>query len=137
MKNFINEIKLGLIKSNSIPTLPSKVENFHTHIFTRIFRFIGGICVILNLTKYYTLFPSFLPQIILIISIFHISYFMIILFIKIIFMSYNLIYKKELFEVRNSPLHLFATKIGKTLYCLKVGCYVSGATVGFIATRSW
>lgn len=49
------------------------------------------------------------------------------------YMIYIFIYKKELFEIRNSPLHLFATQFGKALYCLKFGCFATGSSASFIA----
>jgi len=34
---------IGLKHSLNVPSLPPKVFKFHNHIFTRIFRVIGGI----------------------------------------------------------------------------------------------
>jgi hypothetical protein len=57
----------------------------------------------------------------------------IIIIIKIIYSIYTLIYNKQKFEVRNSPLNAFATNLTKVFYCLKVGCAVTGAGAVFIA----
>lgn len=58
---------------------------------------------------------------------------MIILIIKFFYGLYTLIYKKEKFEVRNSPLNRYASLISQALYCIKIGCTVTGAGAGFIA----
>ena len=47
----INNLKLGNIKVYKTPTLPNQVINFNKNIFVRIFRVIGGICLLLTLTK--------------------------------------------------------------------------------------
>jgi hypothetical protein len=56
----------------------------------------------------------------------------IIFIIKFFYGIYLLIYKKEIFEVRNSPLNRYASIVSKVLYCVKFGCTVSGAGAGFI-----
>lgn len=57
----------------------------------------------------------------------------VIIIIKVIYSIYTLIYNKEKFEVRNSPLNLFATHLTKVLYCLKTGCAVTAGGALFIA----
>lgn len=101
MKILFKEIILAFKKVNTIPTLPLKIEELHTHIFTRIFRFIGGLCVLLNLTKYYEIFPQFFLFINLIYSVIQMLFIITNLLIKMFYMIYIFIYKKELFEVIN------------------------------------
>ena len=47
MKNII----LGVKHAYNIPSLPPKLSYLYSHIFTRIFRFIGGITVLITITK--------------------------------------------------------------------------------------
>jgi hypothetical protein len=51
----------------------------------------------------------------------------------LLYIIYTLIFKKELFEVRNSPLNRNATILGKVLYCVKFGCVVMGLGAFFFA----
>lgn len=107
-----------------------KVDNFYNHIFTRIFRFLGGLSVLITLTKGFTYINLYLRSypfiseiltfsIIILASIF-IVYYLIINIIKINYSIYLLRKKPENFEVRNSPLNVFATYIAKVLYCVKL-----------------
>lgn len=128
-----NSIKLGIRKGLEIPTLPLKLRKFYDHILIRVLRFIGGFCLILNLTKFYLSFPEILRYIILIMSAIQITQILIITAIKIIYTSYKLIYKPEEFEVRNSPLNLLQTHLGKIIVCVKLGCGVTGGAAGVVA----
>ena len=47
-----------------MPMLPKKIENVYSNIYIRILRFIGGLCLLLALTKNYLLLPIFLHKII-------------------------------------------------------------------------
>lgn len=57
----------------------------------------------------------------------------LILIIKFFYGIYTLIYKKEKFEIRNSPLNRYASLISQALYCIKFGFAVTGAGATFIA----
>jgi hypothetical protein len=57
----------------------------------------------------------------------------LIFIIKIFYGIYTLIYKKEIFEVRNSPLNRYATILGQVLYCVNFGCAATGIGATFIA----
>ena len=48
------------MKAYSIPTLPVKIENYYNNVFVIIFRAIGGISVIMVLTKFYLNLPEYL-----------------------------------------------------------------------------
>ena len=98
-----NSIILGFKKANSIPTLPNWLEKLNKNIFIRIFRFIGGFCVLLVFTGYSLEFPDLLQYIVILLSIFQILQMWLIFITKAIYMTYTLIYKKTDFEVRNSP----------------------------------
>lgn len=139
MKNII----LGVKKFLEVPSLPPVIYNFYSHIFTRIFRFVGGICVLIVLTKgldYVNLHNYFSELISLIIAyainfyaVFFIIFTVIINLIKIFYTIYLIIKKPEIFEIRNSPLNIFATKIAQILSCIKIGCIASGSTAAIVA----
>ena len=83
--------------------LPPKVNSFHNHIFTRIFRFIGGLCLILVLSHKYLVLPGFLHWPIIILGFLQSIQMIIFYVIRAIYALYILIYRRDLFEVRNSP----------------------------------
>jgi hypothetical protein len=122
-----NSFYKGILKGFNIPLLPDKISNIYNYIFVRILRVIGGICLILVLSKFYLQFPNYLGKIILLLSVVQTTQILIISLIKIIYGIYNLIKNPKLFEVRNSPINTFATHLAKFIYCAKVGC---GITVG-------
>jgi len=129
-KNFIY---LGFIRAYSIPTLPPKLELFYTHIFVKILRIIGGFSCVLVITKTHLMLPSFLHLFLAIVASFQMTQIMIILTIKFFYGLYTLIYKKEKFEIRNSPLNRYASLMSKALYCMKLGCSGTAGGAGFIA----
>ena len=102
-KKILNSIILGIKNGMRIPTLPVKINKIYNHIYFRIIRVIGGICLILNLTKFYLNFPDIFQYLILAFSLFQIIQILIIFTIKLIYGIYTLIYKSKEFEVRNSP----------------------------------
>lgn len=66
-------------------------------------------------------------------SAIQITQILIITAIKVVYSTYKLIYRPEEFEVRNSPLNLLASHLGKILLCVKVGCGVTGGAAGVVA----
>jgi hypothetical protein len=82
---------------------------------------------------FYLQLPEILHLFCTIIASVHVTQVMIIFIIKTIYSLYTLIYKKEIFEVRNSPLNKYASILSKALYCLKFGCTATGAGASFIA----
>jgi len=128
-----NSFYLGFIRAYSIPTLPAKVEQIYSHIFVRIFRFIGGLSFLLVVTNTYLILPGFLHLFLAILASIQITQIIIILIIKFFYGLYIIVFKKEKFEIRNSPLNRYASIISQALYCIKVGCTVTGAGAGFIA----
>ena len=126
-------IILGFKKAYSISFLPVKVEYFYNLLLVRIFRVIGGVCILLTLTGKYTLVLDQLQILVLIIAIIHITTIIIIQIIKVVYGLYIIIKKPELFEVRNSPLEPFATYIARLIACAKFGCQTAGVGTGIIA----
>jgi hypothetical protein len=139
MKN----IYLGIKHALNVPSLPKKVSDFYNHIYTRIFRFIGGISILLLLTKAFehiqlqNYFSESICEIInltiIITATFFIIFTIIINSIKIVYTIYLFIKKPDTFEVRNSPLNIFATQIAKILTCMKIGCLATGSTAAVVA----
>jgi hypothetical protein len=97
MKSIFNLIKLRIKKGLEIPTLPLKIRKYYDYILTKVVRFIGGVCLGLNLTKLYLTFPEILLYFILIMSVVQITQILVILLIKIIYSIYRLIYRPKNF----------------------------------------
>src|SRR5215813_8719992 len=106
-----HSIFLAIKKANSVSLLPKKIEILYQNIFVRIFRFIGGICLLIVLTSYYLKIPVYLHNPIIIIGFLQSVQIFIIFIIKICYGFYTLKYKKKEFEVRNSPLNKYATQL--------------------------
>ena len=128
-----NSTYLGIKKGLSMSLLPAKVEKFYSNIFIRILRFIGGISFLIVISKIYLNLPENLHLFIIIIASIQITQIIIILIIKIFYGIYTLIYKKDKFEVRNSPLNKYESMIANILYCAKIGCAATGIGASFIA----
>jgi hypothetical protein len=103
------------------------------NIFVRIFRFVGGLCALLIISKFYLELPQYLHFFIAIVASLHITQVFIIFTIKTFYSLHTLVYKREKFEVRNSPLNRYASIISQALYCIKFGCGATAAGATFIA----
>ena len=104
MRKFINNysmhnLLLGFKKAYSISFLPPKVEYIHNLLLVRIFRVIGGVCIMLILTGKYTLILEQLQILVFIFAFIHITTIIIIQIIKVVYGLYIFIKKPELFEV--------------------------------------
>jgi len=133
-KNSIfNSIKKGFIHSWKTPMMPASVLSFHNKLIVRIFRVLGGLCILMVLSKKYSLFYFPLNYIILTLSFFHIFYILIIIIIKIIYGIKQ--FRDGSLDVKNSPLDKLATIVTNILQCWKIGCTVGSAGVG-VATTS-
>jgi hypothetical protein len=139
MKNII----LGIKHAYNIPSLPPKISYFYNHIFIRIFRFIGGITVLITITKgfdhiqLHNYLNEFLCNIIILTTYLFASIFIFFILcinlIRIFYTIYLIFKKPEIFEIRNSPLNIFATQIAKILSCMKIGCIATGSTAAVVA----
>jgi len=141
MKNFKNlfnwaSFKKGVMKGYSIPLLPDSINKIYNLLIVRILRVIGGFCAVLILTKSYLYFPETIRWIILIIGIIQLLQIVIISIIKLIYGINKLKNNSKDFEVRNSPLNHYATKLASMAYCWRVGCTVIGGGAGFIASAA-
>jgi len=96
-----NSFVLGLKKGLSIPTLPPKINQLYYNPLMRIFRVIGGICILLVLTNQFLIFSyKIIRFTILFIASIHAIFIVIIFIIKIVYSIYTLIVKSKEFEIR-------------------------------------
>ena len=128
LQRFITGAKLAW----NTPILPDKVNAFNNHPLIRVFRVVGGLSVLTVLLKKHLFFLP-LQYLILFLAFIHISYFVVINIIKVIYGIHKL--RSGDLNVRNSPLDRFASFTGKLLYCWKIGCYAGSTGVG-LATSS-
>jgi hypothetical protein len=125
----------GIIKGISIPALalPEKIQTFYSHPFVRLFRVIGAISFLLVISKLYLKLPDDLHFFLVVIASIQVTQVILIFLIKLFYTIYTLIFNKDKFEVRNSPLDRYASMIAKVLYCAKFGCITTGLGASLIA----
>jgi len=131
-KTIIQIIIIGLKHGWNIP---SKVLKFHNHIFTRIFRVIGGIFIVAFLSRTYINLLIPLQYLVLLMSLLHFSY---ILMIKIIKIIYGIkLWKSAKLDVRNSPFDRLASSAAKALQCWKCGFELGSAGLFLVGSSFW
>lgn len=128
INNILRRIWKGLKIGIMLPVLPESVSKWHNHPLTRIFRVLGGISLLLVLSKsefpkiylFYTVFPLALLQFIYII--------IVISLIKFVYIIY--LWRNIRFQVRNSPLDRLASFSVTLVSCVKGTCVLvlSGGT---------
>lgn len=118
-KNFF-DIKSGIIKVYKTPTLPNHIIEFNHNIFVRIFRVLGGICLLLTLSKKVFQFNEYIIYLVIFINLM----FLIYQFVLLIYRMINIfkILKSDKLDIRNSPINNFATVLTKGLLCFKGIC---------------
>lgn len=114
--------------------LPDNIEKFYNKLIVRFFRVIGGACAVLVLTNNYMFIPYPWVYFILVLALIQVFQIVIISIIKLHFSIKKALYHKEEFEIRNSPLHVFGSKLFHLSYCWKIGCTMVGGGVGMIAS---
>jgi hypothetical protein len=119
-KNFFKRLKIGISKGWNTPTLPQHLLTLQLHPLIRIFRVIGGISILLILTKRVNYFNSFVLYLVVLISIFYTFYILYISYYRLKHI-YKIMKSKDL-EIRNSPLDKFATLASKLIFCVKGAC---------------
>jgi hypothetical protein len=130
----LNSIWLGLKKGYQIETLPNNVRTLLELPLVRIFRVIGGcfagvLFYLLDKNGTITINLSYnLNMIIYIIALIQFIQIFIVSVWRIVYGINKLLYHKEEFEIRNSPLNRLASMTGHLLYCWKVG--IQAASVG-------
>jgi len=133
-KNFFKRLKIGISKGWNTPTLPQHLLTLQLHPLIRIFRVIGGISILLILTKRVNYFNSFVLYLVVLISIFYTFYILYISYYRLRHI-YKIMRSKDL-EIRNSPLDKFATLASKLIFCIKGACDTAvplGVALGVMA----
>ena len=112
--------------------LPESVMKIHNHSFVRVFRVVGGISILMVLSKNHLwLFVPF-KFIVLFLALLHFIYITCISRIKLIH-GFKVLRSDKL-DVRNSPMDQFASLTGKLLFCWKYGCQAGSAGLGLVGT---
>ena len=132
-KELMLDLKLAVIRTYNISFLPYKIETLYNTMLMRIFRVVGGFSLILIISGKYNLFFEILHPVIFVLGIIQSILISIIFLIKLVYGLYIIIKKPELFEVRNSPLNAYATRIAKLLACAKYNCQSVGLSIGVLA----
>lgn len=82
-RNIFERLKIGVKKGWNTPTLPDHLMKLHLHPLIRILRFLGGLSLILILTKEITYFPLLYLYLALLISIMYSIYTTYITYFRI------------------------------------------------------
>ena len=120
MKKRISNLKLGIIKVYNTPTLPAHIENINNNIFVRIFRVLGGVCLLLTISKKMFLFHYSLIYIAIFINILFLIYQFVLIIYRIKHI-YNIL-KTDKMDIKNSPIDNVATILTRGLLCMKGAC---------------
>jgi hypothetical protein len=126
-KDFMYGVKLGI----KLSLLPKSVSIFHNHPLTRIFRVLGGISILLILTKVDIINKPYVYKIVFALAFLQFIYIIIISIIKFCYYIYLL--KNKKLQVRNSPLNRIATFGLNLVACVKGSCQygiTAGAALG-------
>jgi hypothetical protein len=118
--SLFQRFKIGFKKGWNTPTLPEHLLTLQLHPLIRIFRVLGGISVLLILTKRINYFNSFVLYLVVLISILYTFYVLYISYYRLKYI-YKIMRSKDL-EIRNSPLDKFATLASKLIFCVKGAC---------------
>jgi hypothetical protein len=118
--SLFQRFKIGFKKGWNTPTLPEHLLTLQLHPLIRIFRVLGGISILLILTKRVNYFNSFVLYLVVLISIFYTFYVLYIGYYRLKHI-YKIMRSKDL-EIRNSPLDKFATLASKLIFCVKGVC---------------
>lgn len=125
----------GVYKGYTIELLPNSIKIIYYSTFNKIFRILGGISTILvvSSTHLYLQF-LYIDYIIMLVSVLFLIQVFIINIIKLIYGIYLFIYKKEIFQVKNSPINILATKWSIATMCFKYGICAPLGALGTVTT---
>jgi len=126
-----NIITIGIKKGWSHPTLPKNLLKLQLHPFIRIFKLLGGISILIILTKVYEKCNISVLYISIILSILYIKYNTYLNYYRIKHI-YSSIKKGDL-DVNKNPLYKYASLFSKLIFGLKGFCKVAtgcGVTLG-------
>ena len=134
----VNDLKTGIIKVYKTPTLPSHILNFNNNTFVRLFRFLGGVSLLLILSKRIFQYHEYIIYIVIFINIIFLIYQFVLIFYRI--NTIIKILKSDKLDIRNSPLNRFATVFTQGLLCLKGVCeggIFTGTVLGTGIAYDW
>lgn len=126
--------KTGFLIGYNIQPLPDNIYKIYNHIFFRVFRVIGGISAVLVLTKTHHSLPLLIQYLVLALGLFQFIQMAIFSFLKSVYLFKKIKNNPEEFEVRNSPLHHFASHFAKLIACWKTTCSVGATGTSVIGT---
>jgi len=120
IKKNLSDLRSGIIKVYKTPTLPDHVQNLNNKFYLRIFRVLGGVCLLLTISKKVFDFNEYIIYLTIFIDVL----FLIYQFILQIYRIRNIykILRSNKLDIRNSPLNKFATIFTKGLLCVKGVC---------------
>lgn len=133
IKNIFKRFLNAGIRAYSIPTLPDNILKIQSYPIIRILRFLGGISMLMILSKTYLNFHSYFLYIFYFFALIFTIYHFIITYNRIKHMVS--VFKSNKFDIRNSPLDRLATLGAKALWCLKGACETAqpiGLTLGLM-----
>lgn len=112
--------------------------NLNNNIFRRIFRVIGGICLLLTLSKKIFDFNESIIYLVIFINLLFLinQCVLLICIIKNIY----IILKSDHLDIKNSPLNKFTTIFTKGLLCIKGVCeggIFTGTVLGTCIAYDW
>ena len=116
----------GFRKAYSIPTLPDHILKFTMHPTIRIIRFLGGLSVVMILSKSHLNYPFYFLYFFMFFALIFWVYHLYILYYRT--KHFIAILKSDKLEVRNSPLDRLAFLSARALYCIKFGCEAAQPT---------
>lgn len=137
LSKIIKRFFIGVKRGFTTPTVPIHIIKLQKNVFIRILRVLGGISIILILTKRLEMFGSYsFPAlcVCLVISFMFSLYLIYITGHRIIHIYKN-VNSKDL-DIRNSPYDKFATYAARLIWCGKGLCEVAapiGVTYGAMA----
>lgn len=132
--NFFSRLIKGIKKGYLTPTLPQHIINLQKNPLIRILRVLGGISILLILTKKLTIFGEGLSYTF---ALWVCLFLTLIFSIYLIFITYHRIkhmikvFNSEDLDVKNSPLDKFASIAARIIWCSKGFCETA-APVGVI-----
>ena len=128
IRNTFKNIWIGIVHAIKMPSLPESVNKLHTHALTRLFRVLGGLCILLVLSKSLSIENSIFYYLVFTLALLQFTYVIIINIIKFFYILY--LWKNNKFQVRNSPLNRIASFSANLIACVKGTCVLglSGGT---------
>lgn len=126
-KDFIYGVRLGI----KLSLLPEPISKYHNNTLIRVFRVLGGISILLILTKAEIINKPYIYIMVFVLAFLQFIYIIIISIIKFCYYIYLL--KNKRLKVRNSPLNRIATFGLNLVACVKGTCQygiTAGAALG-------